>query len=259
MSRQGLSGNFSGELLLRRLQRVTPLSSAEVELVLSLQKAKNHGPGSHVTPDVDGIACPRIIVTGWACRPRILPDGRCQMLSIQLPGDIIGDGGDRRPLEMSPVVALTNVRTISARPIFAAIARDPIQYGALADAVGQLSRMAEAQLIDHVVRLGRQTAVQRVGHCLLELYQRSRAIGFVQGGCFPMPLTQEVLGDLLGLSLVHVNRVLSQLKRAALIEMKSGVVRVCDVEELALLADYSLPPRQSMPVAMLEMNGLHPS
>ncbi|WP_340315610.1 Crp/Fnr family transcriptional regulator [Rhizorhabdus argentea] len=178
------------------------------------------------------------------------------MLSIQLPGDIVGDGGNRRPLEMSPVVALTSVRTISARPIFAAIARDPVQYGALADAVGQLSRMEEARLIDHVVRLGRQTAVQRVGHCLLELYHRSQAIGFVQSGCFPMPLTQEVLGDLLGLSLVHVNRVLSQLKRAALIEMQSGVVRVRDVDKLALLADYSLPLRQSMPMASPEMNGL---
>jgi CRP-like cAMP-binding protein len=259
MSKQGLNGNFSGELLLRRLQKITSLSSAEVELVLSAQKAKSHSPGSHVTPDVEGFAFPRIIVAGWACRPRILPDGRCQMLSIQLPGDIVGDGGNRRPLEMSPVVALTNVRTISARPIFAAIARDPMQYSALADAVGQLSRTEEAQLIDHVVRLGRQTAVQRVGHCLLEFYYRSRAIGFVQSGCFPMPLTQEVMGDLLGLSLVHVNRVLSQLKRAGLIEMQSGVVHVRDVEKLALLADYSLPRPQGRPVAMREMNGIHHS
>lgn len=243
MNKRGMTGNFTAELLLRRIQKVTQLSPAEVELLMSLQKSKLHGPGSQITVGEGGDVHPRIIAVGWACRPRILTDGRCQMLSIQIPGDVVGDPIDQRPLDMVPVVALTPVRTVSAKPIFDAIARDPVKFRALASALALLRRQEEHFLLDHVVRLGRHTALQRVAHCLLELYHRLLAIGFVHGECFPMPLTQEILGDLLGLSLVHVNRVLSQLKRDSLIEMRSGVVSVLDVSALTRLADFSVTIR----------------
>ena len=240
----------SGELLLHRLRSVASLSTAETELLMSPnQKVRIHGAGSQVMPDGDGSNHPRLLTTGWACRPRILSDGRCQILSILLPGDIIGDVGEGRPLALTPVMALTEARTISLKPLFDALAGEPTRYRSLGDGLRHLTRIEEAQLLDHVVRLGRQTALQRVAHCLLEFYHRLGAIGFVHAGSFSMPLTQELLGDTLGLSLVHVNRTLSQLKRIGLIKVASGSVTVLDADALATIADFVPPsvPTQDAP------------
>ena len=237
--RAPIPATIKNELLLRRLFSFGPLSPGEIELVLSLgDRAKTHEPGSMICPKSDGSPHPRAIISGWACRPRILSDGRRQMLAILLPGDILGDRGQRSPLAMSPAVALTVVRTVSLTSLFDALADSGDRFQALGSAVAQINRQEEAQLLDHVVRLGCQTAVQRVANCLLELHRRLSAIGFTHRGTFPMPLTQDTLADLLGLSLVHINRVIRQLKRDGLVEIQSGTARVKDFARLALLADF---------------------
>jgi CRP-like cAMP-binding protein len=229
---------IGSELLLRRLRGLADLSLPEISLILSLNEgAKAHAPGSLICPKSDSSPYPRLIASGWACRPRILPDGRRQMLGVLLPGDVIGDRGERRPLAMSPAVALTTVRTVSATRLYHALAMQPDTYRNLVAAFARIDRIEENQLLDHVVRLGCQTALQRIAHCLMELHTRLTAIGFTHCGTFPMPLTQETLGDLLGLSLVHVNRIMSQLKREGLVRVRSGVAVVQDFERLALLAD----------------------
>jgi CRP-like cAMP-binding protein len=163
------------------------------------------------------------------------------MLSVLLPGDLVGDRGDRRPLAMTPAVALTEVRTVSSASLLAALAQHPGAYPGLDRALNDGDRIEEEQLLDHVVRLGCQTALQRTANCLLELYKRLAAIGFTHNCTFPMPLTQETLGDLLGLSLVHVNRVISRLKREGLVEIRSGVAMVNDFSRLSLIADRPNP------------------
>lgn len=230
---------IGNELLLRRFFSFGPLSPHEIELVLSLGgRPKIHEPGSMICPKSDGSPHPRAIISGWACRPRMLSDGRRQMLALLLPGDILGDRGQRSPLAMSPAVALTVVRTVSLTSLFDALANSAERFQGLSSAVAQINRQEEAQLLDHVVRLGSQTAVQRIANCLLELHRRLSAIGFEHRGTFPMPLTQDTLADLLGLSLVHINRVVRQLKRDGLVEIQSGVARVKDFARLALLADF---------------------
>jgi CRP-like cAMP-binding protein len=235
---RGVGSAIGSELLLRRLRGLADLNPAEVNLILSLNEgAKTHAPGSLICPKSDGSPYPRLIASGWACRPRMLPDGRRQMLGVLLPGDLIGDRGERRPLAMCPAVALTSVRTVSATKLYDALANQPEAYRNLGAALVRVGRIEENQLLDHVVRLGCQTALQRIAHCLMEIHSRLAAIGFTSGSTFPMPLTQETLGDLLGLSLVHVNRIMSQLKREGLVRVRSGVAVVQDFGALALLAD----------------------
>lgn len=226
------------ELLLLRLRGLAALAPHETELVLSLAEyPKTHSAGTSICPQEDGSPHPRLIVGGWAGRPRILPDGRRQMLGLLLPGDVMGDRGERRPLALNPVVALTPVRTISAVRLFQAVRNQPGDYPGIARALTLIDRGEEMALLDHVVRLGCQSALQRMAHLLLELHHRLSAIGFVHHGTFPMPLTQDTLGELLGLSLVHVNRIVSQLRRDRLVTMRGGVVTIADFPRLALLAD----------------------
>lgn len=237
-----LGVTIGAELLLRRLRRLAPLASDDIALLLSLSEGvKAHSPGAMICPRGDGSPHPRLIVSGWACRPRILPDGRRQMLGLLLPGDLIGDRGERRPLALNPAMALTQVRTVSANRLYDALATRPSEHPQLRAALEQADRIEEGQLLDHVVRLGCQTALQRTAHCLLELHARLGAIGFTHDSTFPMPLTQDTLGDLLGLSLVHVNRIMAQLKREGLVRIRGGVAIVEDFARLALLADRADP------------------
>jgi CRP-like cAMP-binding protein len=238
----GVGRTLGVELFLHRLRAHAVLGPAETELLLSLGAVpKMHSAGTLVCPRSDGTPHPRVIVSGWACRPRILPDGRRQMLNLLLPGDLMGDRGDRRPLALNPVVALTPVRTISAARLFAALAERPGAYPGIVEALAALERVEENQLLDHVVRLGCQSALQRMAHLLLELHGRLAVIGFTHDSTFPMPLTQETLGELLGLSLVHTNRIVAQLRREELVTIRSGVVAVHDFGRLALLADRINP------------------
>lgn len=230
------------DILLRRMRNLSSLNEREIELVRSLSdQVKVHDPGSMICPRADGSPYPRLIVSGWACRPRLLSDGRRQMLAVHLPLDVLGDRGDRRPLAMTPAAALTPVRTISAAPLYDAMANKPDQFPGLIRAFTKIERMEENQLLDHVVRLGCQTALQRIASCLLELHRRMEAIGFTHDGSYQMPLTQEALGELLGLSLVHVNRIVRQLKSEGLFEFSSGIVRVMDFQRVSLLADRPVP------------------
>jgi CRP-like cAMP-binding protein len=96
----------------------------------------------------------------------------------------------------------------------------------------------EARLLDSLVRLGRQTAYERVAHLLLELHRRLSVVGLAYDQRFSMPLTQEVLSDALGLSVVHVNRILQQLRREHLIELRSGGAILRAPAQLAIIADF---------------------
>ena len=243
---RGTGRALSTELLLYRLRNLTTLASHEIELVLSLgEQPKPHAAGTSICPHEDGSPHPRLIVGGWACRPRILPDGRRQMLGLLLPGDMMGDRGERRPLALNPVVALTPVRTIGIGRLVQAVRHQPDDHPGLVRALAAIDRGEEMGLLDHIVRLGCQNALQRVSHLLLELHQRLSAIGLVHAGTFPMPLTQDTLAELLGLSLVHINRIVSQLRREKLVTMRSGIVMIADFPRLALLADRADPTRDS--------------
>ena len=85
--------------------------------------------------------------------------------------------------------------------------------------------------------------LSRLIHLLLEFHDRLKANGSVEDGSFIMPFTQEVLSDALGLSTVHTNRILQQLRRERLIETHAATVRLIDPVLLAEIADYRTPAR----------------
>ncbi len=119
------------------------------------------------------------------------------------------------------------------------MADQPEAHPAARQVFAALARLEQVRLLDHVVRLGRQTAYERVAHLLLELYERARLLGDADGGRFSLPLTQEVLADALGLSVVHVNRVLQQLRRDGYVELRTGQARLLNLSALTRLCDFT--------------------
>jgi CRP-like cAMP-binding protein len=220
--------------ILRRLRSFAALSDGDIELIRGLTERRDrYGPGEQLIAEGQAAGRPRFVVSGWACRQRLMPDGRRQIFSLLLPGDGFGFGA--RPA-LSSLVALTALETLDA-----SAAQDAIRRGAspnLARALAAAELLEDAQLLDHAVRLGRLTAFERVAHFLLELQQRLEVAGLGDRQRFPLPLTQEILADTLGLSIVHVNRTLQQLRRAGLIELRSGVAILLDPEAMARSCDY---------------------
>jgi CRP-like cAMP-binding protein len=141
------------------------------------------------------------------------------------------------------VVALTALEPVVGDGVAEAAARG--RSPALAAALTRARWLEQSMLLDHMVRLGRQTAYERVAHFLLELQQRMEIAGFGDAQRFPLPLTQEILADVLGLSIVHVNRTLQQLRREKLIELRSGVAILLQPDILASISDF----KRAVPVA----------
>jgi CRP-like cAMP-binding protein len=219
---------------------LSTLSDAELDLLRNLgERRDRHLAGEELVIEGGLAGRPRFILSGWACRQRVLPDGRRQIFSFLLPGDGFGLSRRLGP-ELSTIAALTALETVDAEPVL-----DAIQAGkapGLARAIAATDPVEQTQLFDHMVRLGRQTAYERVAHFLLELQRRLEIAGLGDNQRFPLPLTQEILADALGLSIVHVNRTLQQLRRERLIELRSGVAILLERELLANIADYRLPP-----------------
>jgi CRP-like cAMP-binding protein len=202
-------------------------------------RRERHAAGEELVAEGRPAARARFIVSGWACRQRVLPDGRRQIFQFLLPGD--GFGLSRRPPapELAAVVALTALETVDAEPVIEAAHAG--RAANLARGLNSLPALEQGLLLDHVVRLGRQTAYERVTHFLLELQRRLEVAGLGDAQRFPLPLTQEILADALGLSIVHVNRTLQQLRRERLIELRSGVAILLQPELLAGISDFRPP------------------
>jgi CRP-like cAMP-binding protein len=251
------------DVVLRRLRTLASLSDREAALVLGLgAHRQNHPAGAELYGEGHLISRPKVLLSGWAARCRVLPDGRRQILTFVLPGDAIGLCVRAEPVALSTTIGLTKTVTADAAMLAEAAFGRAEEFEGLSNAISTAGVLEEASLIDHIVRLGRQTAYERMAHLLLELRWRLAAVGLGDDRRFPMPLTQEVLADALGLSIVHVNRTLQQLRREGLLEVRGGYVEIFKPEVLIAAADFRMPqlrPRDDWDVSDDEPAGMHPA
>lgn len=234
---QKLTGPF-----LCRLRSLAPLTSHEEQFIEGLQLPPHaFDAGAHVHTEDDPTVRPWIVGAGWACRLRVLPDGRRQIVSFFLPGDTIGVGEIRHCAIQSTILAMTDLKLLNAAKLAEAMDSGDESVSNVMQACRMQLVWTQAQLLDQILRLGRLTALERMAHLLLELHYRMQDAGLAQDGKFPLPLTQSQFGEALGLSLVHVNRTLQQLRRDQLIELRPGRVAILDRERLELLCDFRKP------------------
>jgi CRP-like cAMP-binding protein len=176
---------------------------------------------------------PTIIMSGWACRVRNFSDGRRQILSFLLPGDLLGMCHQRQPLASTTITALTETRLCRAPA-----ARDGRRGTGLAEAYAVSGALEEYYLFRQIARLGRLNAYERLVDWMLEVRERLILAGLGSENSFPMPLTQELLADALGLTSVHVNRTLQTMRREGLIDLRGGALRLLDSQRLAQMVDF---------------------
>jgi CRP-like cAMP-binding protein len=222
--------------LIRRLSRFGALTADEIDQVRDLVSLrKRWRPGTTLFAEGRS-AAPQFLLAGWACTHRVLRDGRRQIFDFILPGEAFGYGTAVESQARQTAVALTTVETVDATAFLAA-ARDG-SSGGLGRALRAAEREEDARRFDHMVRLGRLTAYEKVAHFILEMQRRS---GAGDASSFPLPLTQETISDALGVSVVHLNRVLRQLRTANLVKLRGGVAMVGDAKALAAAAVLAPP------------------
>ncbi len=194
-----------------------------------------------------------IVLSGWACRTRTLADGRRQITAFLLSGDICDLDNVFFDPPGESVSALTECE-VAAIP--KARLRDLARRDAdFAEALGWFAAHDKVVLGARIASLGQRPAQERIAHLLCELITRLRARGEANGDSCRVPLTQEQLGEALGLTTVHVNRVLQGLRADNVVVRDGDRLTILDWEGLQAIGCFSptylhLPGRtHSQPIA----------
>jgi CRP-like cAMP-binding protein len=182
------------------------------------------------------------VLSGWAYRYRVFEDGRRQISRLFLPGDFIGLNAALLGLPEQPIAALSEMRLarVDAARLLESLQNRRGLWLAFLWSDTRDRFIAE----ERVASVGRRSAYERLAHILVELYHRLELTGNAAEGRFTLPLTQDHLADLLGLTSIHINRVLRRLKRDNLISVEGRVIALLSPERLHCIADYD--PRYLM-------------
>lgn len=223
--------------LTRKLSVFVGLSDVDLAtLARFYRRRRTFEPGHELTREGQTNASAFVLADGWAVSYKITEDGGRQIVDFQIPGDFLGLRSILFRTSDHSIDAVTRIQAteVLATDIFEAFAEAP----RLATAVLWAASRDEAMVVEHLVNLGRRTAEERTAHLLLELATRLNLVGLADQTGFDCPLTQYHLADALGLSAVHVNRVLRHLREEKLVTFQKGRVVFDDLDRLKALAAF---------------------
>jgi CRP-like cAMP-binding protein len=222
-----------------KMEQFTRFSEAEkrrLDQLVSARKVR-HGPGEDIIAEGSHSPDCHVVLTGLACRYKMLPDGGRQIMAFLVPGDLCDAEIFILKTMDHSVGALTPTTTaLIAGDTMKQLLREP---GCMAEALwwGTLTDLGvlRERIVDH----GRRDARERIAHLLYEMLVRHRMVGLAADDAFGFPITQADLADATGLTPVHVNRMLQSLRADKLIDWKGDTVTVLDPPGLKDLAGFN--------------------
>lgn len=178
----------------------------------------------------------RLIIQGLACRYKNLPNGRRQIVAYLIPGDFCD-------LHVHVLKAMDHsIATVSACKVVD-IPRYRIaemtERPALARALWWATLVDEGTMREWLLNVGQRPAVERIAHLFCEFHVKLQAAGVVTNGTFSLALNQEDIADTTGLSMVHVNRCLQQLRELGLLKMRYKIVEIGDTVALMRFCGFN--------------------
>lgn len=229
--------NTNTSPLTQKLSAFVALAEAELAVLEQLhQRRRTFEAGRDLVHQGQSEQAAYILAAGWVVSYKIQPDGSRQIVDFQIPGDFLGlrsvllhtsDHG------IEPIVDIEAAEVLVS-DLLQAFAETPRLATAILWAVSR----DEAMVVEHLVGLGRRDADARMAHFLLELGVRLSLVGMGSKKGYACPLTQYHLADALGLSAIHVNRVLRKLREDELVTFRDGSVTFNNYEGLVKLADF---------------------
>lgn len=223
--------------LAKKLNSFVPLSRDELACLAELQSRRRTVTAlTEIVHEGQTNHRAWILQEGWANCYKLVPDGGRQIISFPLPGDFMG---------LRSVLLRTSDHSFASLTdaVISEVSRQRMEevfqtFPRLASAILWAASRDEAMVVEHLVNIGRRSAIERLAHLFLELGERLKLAGLVSSTEFACPLNQYVLADALGLSAIHVNRVLRQLRERELITVKAHQVIIHDLDGLRELAGY---------------------
>jgi CRP-like cAMP-binding protein len=231
------ASEFSTHPIIRKLESIVGLSDEERDAVLRLpMQVTNLRADQDIVREGDRPSRCCAVLEGFCSTYTIVADGKRQIMAFHIPGDI--------PDLQSLHLRVLDVSLGTMTPCKVGF----IQHEAVRDLCARHPRLAGAfwreTLIDASIfrewmaSLGRREAYARIAHLFCEMVVRLRSVGLVRGDTCDFPITQAEIGDALGLSYVHVNRTLQELRSAGLITLSGGTLKILDWETLQKAGDF---------------------
>jgi len=230
---------------LSRFMKLSPADLSSLELIVESERLVKKRKDLIVVGYEYRDLC--FVKDGYAIRYKLLRSGKRQILNVILPGDIIGFPVSFFDRSIYSVVAVSDLTyTICPLDSYARLCHEQPQFGL---ALSWLAAHEAAIYAEHIVDLGRRTPIERLAHFLLEIHARLLAVGRAEKTSFDLPFSQEVIADVLGLSVPHLNRMMQQLRVEQLITSRSRLVEFTNMASLQTLAHYQ--PLDLAPIPML--------
>lgn len=232
--------------LLKKLLMWTHLDDSERSAVLALPHMESSvEKGGYIVRDGEKPRNSCLILSGFACRQKLVSDGEMQIMSIHMRGDFVDLQNSMLGTADHSVQALTQMRVANV-PI-EAVLQLCLEYPKVGLALWYDTLVDAAIFREWIVNVGRRGARKRLAHLLCEFAVRLEQAGLADKCDYVMPMTQAQLADCTGLTPVHINRTLKGLDEENLIVRTKGSVRIPDWHKLAEVGDFQsqyLQPQQ---------------
>jgi CRP-like cAMP-binding protein len=184
---------------------------------------------------------------GFAARYKLLRNGKRQIVNFVLPGDIVGLPGSFFDRAANSVIAVSDMTLqVCSLESFVGLCYRRPKFGLV---LSWLAVQEAANYAERIIDVGRRTPVERLAHLLLEIHSRLVAVGRATKSAFNLPFTQEMMSDALGLSVPHLNRMLTQLRSEGMIAVNERRVEFIDVKAIQMLAQFQPAHLARIPVS----------
>lgn len=233
---------FNGSLAQPVIERLNVMRRIPEEGIAALEQTVHESvrrcrAGEDLICEGDPLDSVRILLSGWLCRYKALENGRRQILNFVLPGETCDAYAYLLSTIDHSIGAITPV-------VYAEIKRSRFEKlvasnQPLAEAFWCETLLTTTIQREWAVNLGRRIALERVAHMLCELFERLRPVGLIEGNTCNFPITQTDLADATGLSVVHLNRTLQELRSAKLITLRERTLTIDDLDGLKQIALFS--------------------
>ena len=225
------------EAHLKKLRARDVVSAEEEQVIRSLPSQIVEVPADRtVIRHGEELHQSTLLLEGWMARAKDLPTGQRQLAELNVPGDFTDLHGFTLKRLDHDIISITRCR-------LALVPHERLQ--SLTERYPHLTRLywfstnLDAAIHrEWTLSLGRRTAISRMAHLFCELNLRLGIVGLAEDNSFDFPLTQSELSECLGLTSVHVNRTLQELRRAGLVEVHSRRVKILDLKALQAAAEF---------------------
>lgn len=223
--------------LIKQLRARGRLSDTDAnQLLAAMRPVRTVGAGADMVEDGSRPEESTILLEGWAARYKMVDDGKRQITQLHVPGDFVDLHSFLLDRMDHAVLALTDcqISTVSHE----ALERLTLDSYELTKTLWRSTTVDAAVHRVWVAQLGGADAYRRTAHLICELYVRLKLVGRIARDGFSFHVTQTDLGDTLGMSTVHMNRTLMQLRDNGLVTFVKGAVTVHDFEGLKQAAGF---------------------